>query len=120
MMKIRTSYLTAGLLALALSSPAMAHNAGHYPAYPDSAWSGSATVWGHSQGFSGWSGSLILGAVPGYPTGYIQVSPIPSGHRHLASCRHAPPRHHAHAKTKRYTQGRGHAQRRFERHPGHH
>jgi len=120
MMKTRIGYLVTGLLALALSSSAVAHESGQYVAYPDSMWSGSAAVWAHPQGFSGWSGSLSFGAVQGYPTGYLLVAPMPSGHRHLASCRHAPPRHYAHARNKHYKHGRGHAPRRFEPHPGHH
>lgn len=119
-MKICNRYLVTGLLALALSSSASAHDPAHDGGYPGSAWSGSATVWGPSSGYSGWSGTLSLGAFVGYPTGLVAVAPPPSGHRHLASCRHAPPRYYAYAKGKHYGQGRGHAKRRLERHHGHH
>jgi len=120
MMNIHNGYLVMGLLALALSGSAMAHDPGHHATYPDGAWSGSATVWGHAQGFSGWSGTLRFGAVYAYPTAYAPVVPMAAVHHHLESCRHAPPRHHARAMAKHFKHGRSHAQRRVEHYPGHH
>jgi len=118
-MKTRNRYLVFGLLALALSGSALAHEAGQSAAYPAGAWSGNATIWGNSQGYSGWLGNLNIGAVFGYAPGFVPVAvPLPRSHRHAASCHHAPPRVHSHA----YRQGhpRGHARGHGKGYRGHH
>jgi hypothetical protein len=120
MMKNRNLFLVPGLLALALCGPALAHDPDHRAAYTGDAWSGSATIWGNSRGYAGWSGSLNLGAVYSYPQGYILVTPPLPGHRHVASCHHAAPPRYAHGYRRGYKHGHGHFRGHGKRYPGHH
>jgi len=119
-MKIRKVYLVAGLLALVLSGPVLAHDRGHDSVYPGGNWSGNVTLWGGSQGQSGWSANLGFGAVHGYPAGYVPLVPSPLAHRHLASCHHARPGHYAHYQGKGYKHGRGHGKGHSRWHSHHH
>jgi hypothetical protein len=108
-MKARNPNVLIGLLALALSGSALAHNPGQQVGHPSGNWSGSATVWGGSQGYSGWSGNLSFGTVYGYAPGYVPWAyPYPAGHRHGPSCHHAPPRAYGHGHWKGYGHNRGH------------
>jgi hypothetical protein len=119
-MKTRNVYLAAGLLALFLSGPILAHDLGHDTVYPVGNWSGNVTLWGGSQGHSGWSANLGFGTIRAYPAAYAPAVPLPLAHRHLASCHHAPPGHYAHHHGKGHKHGRGHGKGHFGRHSGHH
>ena len=77
-----------GMLALVLSGPALAHDPGQYSGYRNDTWGGSATVWGDSTGYTGYSGTLSYGAGYGYAPGYAPGYVPGSGHRHVAACRH--------------------------------
>jgi hypothetical protein len=119
-MKTRRVYLAAGLIALALNGPVLAHDRGHDSVYPVSNWSGNVTLWGGSQDHSGWSATLGFGSVRVYPASYVPVVALPLVHRHLASCHHAPPGHYAHYQGKGYKHGHGHGEGRSRRKSGHH
>jgi len=120
-MKIRNGTLLAGMAALALCGPVLAHESSAYGGYAERQWSGNASAWGSSQGHSGWSGSLGYGSVYGYAPGYIPwLAAFPSGHRHGPACHH-PPRHgHYKKHWKAYKHGRGHRHRHGSDHRGHH
>ena len=119
MMNTRNRSFLLGLIAIALCGSALAHESGAYNYYPDTSWSGSATVWGGSRGYSGWSGSLSLGTAYGYPPAYVPVAvPVPTGHRHGASCHHVSRYGYENAYRKGYKHGKKHGKkhRRWHRH----
>jgi hypothetical protein len=75
-----------GLLALALCGAALAHDSRGY-GYPNSGWSGNATVWGNSMGQAGYAGSFSYGVRYGYAPGYVPWVAGPHG----PQCHHGPP-----------------------------
>ena len=83
-MNARQSILALGMLATLSVAPALAHDRGYVP--NDPGLSGGITVWGNSQGYSGWSGVLSYGTGYGYRPGYI---PWIAPHRHGPQCAHA-------------------------------
>lgn len=85
---MRRIYMFAGsvMLALALSSTALAHDSRGYN-YPGGNWSGSATVWGNSMGQSGYAGTLGYGVGYGYAPGFVPWAAGPRG----PQCHHGPP-----------------------------
>jgi hypothetical protein len=118
-MEIRKRNFLFGLLALTLCGSALAHDPAPPVGYPGSNWSGSATVWGVSQGYAGWSGTLAFGNVYGYAPGYVTlVAPVPVVHRHGPSRRHASS--HGHAKHKSYKHGPRKGRRDKYEYAGHH
>ena len=120
-MKARNPNVLIGLLALVLSGSALAHNPGQQVGYPSGNWSGSATVWGGSQGYSGWSGNLSVGSAYGYPPAYVPVAvPVPIRHRHGASCHHVSRYGYDNAYRKGYKHGKKHGRRHGHHYPGHH
>lgn len=103
-MKKSVRYLWPGLLALVISGSALAHGSGRYDGWSGSGWSGGATVWGDSTGYTAYSGSL------GFGTGYGQVprhQPWAGGY-HGPQCRHGHPRGYAKAYRKGFRHGRNH------------
>ena len=123
MMNTRNRNVLIGLVVLALSGSALAHDPGHQGGYPSGSWTGSATVWGSSQGYSGWSGNLSIGTIHGYAPGYVPWAyAYPVRHRHGPSCHHAPPRSHGHGYGHSYGHSywKGHKNDRRRGHgPGH-
>jgi len=117
-MKTRTTMLLTGLLFLALSAPALAHDPGYGGYYPDPRLSGGVTVWGNSQGYAGWSGALTIGAGSVYVPVY---APWVAAHRHGPQCAHGMPSRHAKAYRKGYRHGSRDAYRAdHDRGHGHH
>lgn len=99
-MNARRTTLVLGLLASLVASPALAHDRGYEPYDPGL--SGGVTVWGNSQGYSGWSGVLSYGTGYGYSPGYV---PWVAPHRHGPQCAHGPGRAYAKAYRKGYRHG---------------
>lgn len=110
-------YLAAALLTLLASGPALAHDDGRYSYYPDSAWSGAATVYVGSQGITGWSGTV--GVRFGYPAAPVylpQLVALPPPHVHGPACGHG----YAKPWRKAHKQRHGHYDHRRGRGGGHH
>ena len=120
-MNVRNRNVLIGFLALALSGSALAHSPGQQGGYTSGNWSGSATVWANSRGYSGWSGNLSFGTVYPYAPGYVPWGyPYPVGHRHGPSCHHAPPQAYGYGHRKGYKHGRGHGHGAGHGRPDHH
>lgn len=121
MMNARNRNVLLGLIAIALCGSALAHESGAYDSYPGVRWSGSATLWGGSGGYSGWSGNLSVGSAYGYPPAYVPVAvAVPIGHRHGASCHHVSQYGYENAYRKGYKHGKKHGRRHGHHYPGHH
>jgi hypothetical protein len=119
MMKTRNRNLLVGLFALTLCGSALAHDPAPPVGYPGGNLSGSATVWGGSQGYAGWSGTLSFGNVYGYAPGYVTVvAPVSAWHRHGPACHHAPSYGRAHYKGNKHGRKKGHWHGHEQ--PGHH
>ena len=117
-MKNRNRKLLFGLLALLLCGSAVAHDSGPYAGYPQGNLAVGATIWGSSQGLSGWSGTLTLGNAYRYTPGFVTVAvPIPPEHRHGPSCHHVS--HHVHQYAHQRNHGNGHKQNRGHGHDHH-
>lgn len=107
---MNTAYkaLLAGMLAIVFSGPALAHGGGpqggsyYNGAYPAGI-SGGVSVWGNSQGQTGWTGSLSIGA----GVVYAPVYAVPVGVVHVPGG-HYPP---GHGYKKAYRKGYKHGQR---------
>lgn len=88
MKKLEGTFL-AGLLALCVAGPALAHSTVLTHGHADSAWSGQITVWGGSAPTFGWSGTVSVGAAYPYAPAYLPVRVYAAdGHRHGPGCRH--------------------------------
>lgn len=93
MMKIRRIILLSGLLSLAASGAAAAHDSGYHDGYRDSRLSGGATVWVDPHGRVVYGGSLSYRVGEGYAPGYIPWIP----HKRGTSYQHARGRAYLHA-----------------------
>ncbi len=111
-MKKAARYLWPGLLALVISGGALAHGSGGYDGWSNGGWSGGATVWGDSTGYSAYSGSLGYGAGYGYAPLYQPWVRRPHG----PQCRHGPPYGYARG----YKHGRRHGYKHGRKHKGWH
>jgi len=96
------------MLALALSTSALAHDAGGYSTYPEGRWAGNVVVWGNSIGQADYAGTLSYGVGYGYSPGYVPWL----DHRHGPQCHHGPvhgyPQAYRHGKHKGRKHGRKH------------
>jgi len=115
-MKTRCTFLLIGMLAMVLSGSVLAHGSGSYDAYGYEPWSGSATVWGNSQGHSGYSGTLSYGYGHAYSPGYIPWA----GHQHGPRCQHGPGYSYDRAHRQGYKHGRKHGKKHQNKHGRHH
>jgi len=118
-MKTRNRNLLVGLFALTLCGSTLAHDPVPPGGYPGGTLSGSATLWGGSQGYAGWYGTLSFGNVFGYAPGYVTViAPVSAGHRHSPACHRAPSHVRAHYKGSKHGRKKGHWHGHEQ--PGHH
>lgn len=93
-----------GLFSLFGSTAVLAHNPGYGGAYAGIPLTGGITVWGDSQGNTGYAGNVSLGFAGGYASyGY---APVPYyGHVHGRVCGHMPPYGHARGYNRGYRHG---------------
>ncbi|MDT8321120.1 MAG: hypothetical protein RQ826_11400 [Xanthomonadales bacterium] len=92
MMKTRWIILLSGLLSLAVSGAAAAHDSAYYDGHRDGRLSGGATVWVDPYGRIVYGGSLSYRVGSGYAPGYIPWIPHKHGksYRHTRGYQHAP------------------------------
>ena len=120
-MRTRKKIWFAVVVLLLTGGPALAHDRSNHVRYPDDRWSGALTIYGDSQGYAGWSGSLNYAHIVnyGYAPGYAPWVAV-RDHRHGPDCRHAAGHRYAKAYHRGYHHGRHHSRRGSHRHGHHH